>query len=69
MAERRPEASQHAPGLATVDRAVLAHPYLVNRGVLLTRFRNVALMCPDTTAADVGAHAAIFAAADELLRH
>jgi len=44
------------------------HLYLVNRGVLLTPFHNMALMCPDTTDVDVDAHTAIFAAAaDDLL--
>ena len=43
------------------------HLYLANRGVLLTPFHNMALMCPDTTEADVDTHTALFAAAlDEL---
>jgi glutamate-1-semialdehyde 2,1-aminomutase len=43
--------------------------YLANRGVLITPFHNMALMCPATTDADVDAHTALFAeAADELLR-
>jgi len=32
------------------------HLYLVNRGVLLTPFHNMALMCPATTEADVDLH-------------
>jgi glutamate-1-semialdehyde 2,1-aminomutase len=45
------------------------HLYLANRGVLITPFHNMALMCPATTDADVDAHTALFAeAADELLR-
>jgi glutamate-1-semialdehyde 2,1-aminomutase len=44
------------------------HLYLANRGVLITPFHNMALMCPATTAADVDAHTALFAAAaDELI--
>jgi len=44
------------------------HLYALNRGVLLTPFHNMALMCPDTTAADIDAHTQIFAdAARELL--
>jgi glutamate-1-semialdehyde 2,1-aminomutase len=44
------------------------HLYLVNRGVLLTPFHNMALMCPATTAADVARHQVVFdAAVDELL--
>jgi glutamate-1-semialdehyde 2,1-aminomutase len=35
------------------------HLYLVNRGVLLTPFHNMALMCPDTTAAQVDLHLAL----------
>ena len=45
------------------------HLYTVNRGVLLTPFHNMALMCPATTDADVDAHTEIFGqAASELLR-
>ncbi|SDJ36107.1 glutamate-1-semialdehyde 2,1-aminomutase [Frankineae bacterium MT45] len=32
------------------------HLYLANRGVLLTPFHNMALMCPETTAEDVALH-------------
>ncbi|MGO9292866.1 MAG: aspartate aminotransferase family protein [Streptosporangiaceae bacterium] len=39
------------------------HLYLVNRGILLTPFHNMALMCPATTRADVDQHLAVFAAA------
>ncbi|MFF8404617.1 transaminase [Streptomyces sp. NPDC015684] len=39
------------------------HLYLANRGILLTPFHNMALMCPDTTEADVDTHTAVFAAA------
>ena len=37
--------------------------FLVNRGVLLTPFHNMALMCPATTAADVDTHVAVLEAA------
>jgi glutamate-1-semialdehyde 2,1-aminomutase len=36
------------------------HLYLVNRGVLLTPFHNMALMCPTTTQADVDLHTSLF---------
>ncbi len=36
------------------------HLYLVNRGILLTPFHNMALMCPTTTKADVDRHQAVF---------
>jgi glutamate-1-semialdehyde 2,1-aminomutase len=39
------------------------HLYLLNRGILLTPFHNMALMCPATTAADVDTHTEVFAAA------
>ena len=38
------------------------HLRLLNDGFLLTPFHNMALMCPDTTAADVDAHTAAFRA-------
>lgn len=37
------------------------HLYLANRGVLLTPFHNMALMCPATTEQDVDAHTSLFA--------
>ncbi|WP_204056675.1 transaminase [Microbispora corallina] len=39
------------------------HVYLANRGLLLTPFHNMALMCPATTEADVDRHHEVFAAA------
>ena len=39
------------------------HLYLSNRDVLITPFHNMALMCPDTSAADVDRHTELFAAA------
>jgi glutamate-1-semialdehyde 2,1-aminomutase len=39
------------------------HLYALNRGVLLTPFHNMALMCPATTAADVDLHSKVFAEA------
>jgi glutamate-1-semialdehyde 2,1-aminomutase len=44
------------------------HLYTINRGILMTPFHNMALMCPATTEADADAHTAVFAAAvDELV--
>jgi glutamate-1-semialdehyde 2,1-aminomutase len=50
---------------ATADAGLadFLHTYLVNRGVLLTPFHNMALMCPQTTVDDVARHHEIFAAA------
>ena len=39
------------------------HLYALNRGVLLTPFHNMALMCPATTEADVDRHTEVFAEA------
>ena len=39
------------------------HVYLHNRGILLTPFHNMALMCPATTEADVDRHTEVFGAA------
>jgi glutamate-1-semialdehyde 2,1-aminomutase len=36
------------------------HLYLANRGVLLTPFHNMALMCPTTTKSDVDTHNQVF---------
>jgi glutamate-1-semialdehyde 2,1-aminomutase len=41
------------------------HLSLLNRGVLITPFHNMALMCPATTRADVDLHTQLFAAAVE----
>ena len=50
-----------AGGNAELDR--LAHLWALNRGILLTPFHNMALMCPATTAEDVDRHTAVL---DEL---
>jgi glutamate-1-semialdehyde 2,1-aminomutase len=43
------------------------HLYLLNRGVLITPFHNMALMSPATTAADVDRHTEVFAEAVDAL--
>jgi glutamate-1-semialdehyde 2,1-aminomutase len=44
------------------------HLYLANRGVLITPFHNMALMCPETRHEDVALHTRLFAeAVDELV--
>ncbi|MDP9491972.1 MAG: aspartate aminotransferase family protein [Actinomycetota bacterium] len=45
-------------GNAELDRFV--HLYMLNRGILMTPFHNMALMSPATTEADVDAHTAVF---------
>jgi glutamate-1-semialdehyde 2,1-aminomutase len=44
------------------------HLYLLNRGVLITPFHNMALMCPATTPAQVDRHTEVFDAALSELR-
>jgi glutamate-1-semialdehyde 2,1-aminomutase len=39
------------------------HLYALNRGILLTPFHNMALMCPATSAADIDHHTKVFTAA------
>ncbi|MCD6725960.1 MAG: aminotransferase class III-fold pyridoxal phosphate-dependent enzyme [Solirubrobacteraceae bacterium] len=51
-------AAAHAPDLDDY-----LHVYLANRGILLTPFHAMALMCPDTTEADVDRHHEVFAEA------
>jgi glutamate-1-semialdehyde 2,1-aminomutase len=44
------------------------HLFLANRGVLITPFHNMALMCPDTSGDDVALHTQLFGqAVDDLL--
>jgi glutamate-1-semialdehyde 2,1-aminomutase len=43
------------------------HLYLLNRGILITPFHNMALMSPATREADIDHHTQVFAAAIEQL--
>ena len=43
------------------------HLFMANRGVLVTPFHNMALMCPDTSPDDVARHTALFAEAVDAL--
>ncbi len=54
-----------AAGDDTLDEYM--HLYTINRGILMTPFHNMALMCPTTTDEDVTAHTAVFTAAVEEL--
>ena len=42
------------------DLDAYLHLAMCNRGILMTPFHNMALMCPDTTRADVDRHTATF---------
>jgi glutamate-1-semialdehyde 2,1-aminomutase len=65
---RPPRSGGESQAAADLALDEYLHLYLANRGVLITPFHNMALMCPATTTADVDAHTALFAAAaDELI--
>jgi glutamate-1-semialdehyde 2,1-aminomutase len=62
-----PRNGRESAAAADFELERFLHLYALNRGVLLTPFHNMALMCPDTTAGDIDRHTQLFAeAADEL---
>jgi len=58
-----PRTGTESAAAADDDLDEYLHLYLLNRGILLTPFHNMALMSPDTTDDDVDRHVAAFAAA------
>ncbi len=66
-ADRARDGSEAAAG-QDEDLDSFIHLYLLNRGILMTPFHNMALMSPATTAEDVDRHTEVFGqAVDELL--
>jgi len=61
--QRPPRNGGESAAAADFELERFLHLYALNRGVLLTPFHNMALMCPDTTAADIDQHTRIFAEA------
>ena len=61
--ERAPLNGGESAAAADFEMERFLHLYALNRGVLLTPFHNMALMCPETTAADIDQHTRIFAEA------
>jgi glutamate-1-semialdehyde 2,1-aminomutase len=57
----RPRSGGEAAASGDEKLARYLHLYALNRGVLLTPFHNMALMCPATTEADVDRHTEVFA--------
>jgi glutamate-1-semialdehyde 2,1-aminomutase len=55
-----PRTGTESAAAADPDLEDYLHLYLANRGILLTPFHNMALMCPQTTADDVGRHHEVF---------
>ncbi len=63
FSQRPPRNGAESAACADFELERFLHLYALNRGVLLTPFHNMALMCPATTEADVDLHTKIFAAA------
>jgi glutamate-1-semialdehyde 2,1-aminomutase len=57
-----PRTGDESAAAADEELDELMHLYTCNRGILMTPFHNMALMCPETTASDVDLHAEVFAA-------
>jgi glutamate-1-semialdehyde 2,1-aminomutase len=56
----RPRSGGQAAANRTPDLDALVHLYLLNRGILMTPFHNMALISPATTEGDVDAHTEAF---------
>jgi glutamate-1-semialdehyde 2,1-aminomutase len=56
----RPRNGSEAAAGADPELDRLIHLYMLNRGILMTPFHNMALMSPATTEQDVDAHTAVF---------
>ena len=58
--ETPPRCGGEALAASDPDLEALMHLYLLNRGVLMTPFHNMALMSPSTTEEDIRRHSAVF---------
>lgn len=58
--QKPPRNGGESAAAADFELERLLHLYALNRGVLLTPFHNMALMCPETTEADVDRHTKVF---------
>jgi len=65
--ENPPRNGGESAAAADFELERFLHLHALNRGVLLTPFHNMALMCPATTPADVDLHTRIFAEASREL--
>jgi len=63
FADPAPRTGTASAACADPELEDFLHLYLLNRGILLTPFHNMALMCPQTTADDVARHHDVFASA------
>jgi len=64
---QRPRTGAEAAASGDLDLDAFLHLFMLNRGILLTPFHNMALMSPATTEADVDKHTAAFAEAARVL--
>ena len=55
-----PRSGTESAACADPELEDFLHLYLANRGILITPFHNMALMCPSTTDADVDLHTRLF---------
>ncbi|MCD0484987.1 transaminase [Streptacidiphilus sp. ASG 303] len=67
FASPAPRTGTESAACADAELEDFLHVYLSNRSILMTPFHNMALMCPDTTEADVDTHTEVFHAALEEL--
>ncbi|MET8782105.1 transaminase [Streptomyces sp. NPDC004589] len=63
FANPAPRTGTQSATASDTDLEDYLHLYLANRGLLLTPFHNMALMCPATTDKDVDTHTEVFGAA------
>jgi glutamate-1-semialdehyde 2,1-aminomutase len=63
FANPAPRNGTESAASADIELEDFLHLYLLNRGISLTPFHNMALMSPVTTTADVDLHHGIFGAA------
>jgi glutamate-1-semialdehyde 2,1-aminomutase len=61
--EKPPRNGGESAAAADFELERFLHLYALNRGILLTPFHNMTLMCPATTGADIDLHTKVFAAA------
>jgi glutamate-1-semialdehyde 2,1-aminomutase len=61
FARPAPRTGEESAAAADGDLDSYLHLALCNRGILMTPFHNMALMCPDTTREDVDRHTDVFA--------
>jgi glutamate-1-semialdehyde 2,1-aminomutase len=65
--ERPPRNGGESAGAADFELERFLHLYALNRGVLLTPFHNMALMCSETSEADIDRHTSVFVEAVKAL--